>query len=105
MTEPYHNKKMVTVNETAYKTVKKTLTTRIVNIPARTSRARHYEHASMKYMSYTHIYFLSVTFKRINIFIINIRINYKHFHSKNMTREEKRDDYEKSQKSGEGVTA
>ena len=81
---------------------KKTLTTRIVNIPARTSRARHYKHASMKYMSYKHIYFLSVTFKRINIFIIDIRINYKHFHSKNMTREEKRDDYAKKAKNPGG---
>ena len=97
MTEPYHNKKMVTVNTTAYKSVKKILTTRIVNIPERTLRARHYKRVHMKYMSYryNHIYFLSVTFKRINIFIIDIKINYKHFYSKNMTREEKRDDYEK----------
>ena len=98
MTEPYHNKKMVTVNETAYKSVKKTLTTKIVNIRARTLRARHYKRVHMKYMSYNHINFLSITFKRINIFIIDIRINYKHFHSKNMTREEKRDDYEKEPK-------
>jgi len=32
------------------------------------------------------IYFLSVTLKRINIFIVDASITYKHFHSKNMKR-------------------
>ena len=39
MVEPYHNRKMVTVNETAYKSVKKTLTMKIMSIRARHVRA------------------------------------------------------------------
>ena len=61
--------------------------------------------ALMKYVRAIIIYFLSATLKRIDIFIIHSTITYKHdFHSKHLKRNEKRDYYEKAQKTG-GFTA
>ena len=52
---------MVTVNESAYKTVKKTLTIKIVSIRARHVCARHNKHVHQIYMSYNHIFSIGYT--------------------------------------------
>ena len=44
--------------------------------------ARNINNARMKYVSAIIVYFLSLTFRRVSIFIIETRITYKNFHVK-----------------------
>ena len=93
---------MVTVNESAYKSVKKTLTMKIMSIRARHVRARHNKHVHEIYMSYNHIFSIGYIKTDQNIHYTHT-ITYKHdFHSKRLKRNEKRDYYEKAQKTGGG---
>ena len=44
--------------------------------------ARNINNARMKYVSSIIVYFISLTFRRVSIFIIETRITYKNFHVK-----------------------